>query len=291
MKKYLLILGLALLASCQKAEPKKNDVIEVAVNAKNTFDYIGTYKGILPCLDCQGMDVEITINENSTFCIKTKYQGKGENVYVQKGNFKWNKEGTIITLTDVKSGPNQYLVGKNTLNQLSGTGQKETGSLAAEYILTKKSAADTLTIETASENPAATVDLNSRIAATTSIEKVNPAVGKYPLAETKWKLVSLNSEKVIQKGKSVYYLKMKSKDGRFAALSGCNNILGYYVMPSSTTLTFSGITSTKSDCADEALESKFFTALAETHRYKIDKENMTFFGANKKPLAAFVVVK
>ena len=290
MKKYILLFLLVSIVSCQKQSVAEKKIVDT-YNAKISGNYIGTYKGTLPCLDCQGMETEITINENSTFCVKTKYLGKGEKVYVQKGNFKWNKEGTTIILTDIKNGPNQYLIGKNTLNQLSATGKKETGSLADEYILTKKSANDTLSIETASENPAATVDLNSRIATTTTIQKVNPAAGKYTLAETKWKLVSLNKEKVDQKGKDVYYLKLKSKDGRFVALSGCNTILGYFVMPSSTTLTFSGIISNKLACADMATESHFFTMLGLTNSYKLDGEALTLFDADKKELSKFEVVK
>ena len=290
MKKYILLFLLVSIVSCQKQSVADKKIVET-YNAKISGNYIGTYKGTLPCIDCQGMETEITINENATFCIKTKYLGKGEKVFIQKGNFKWNKQGTTIILTDIKSGPNHYLVGKNTLNQLSATGKKETGSLADEYILTKKSATATLSIETASKNSAATVDLNSRIATTTVIQKVNPAVGKYTLAETKWKLVSLNKEKVDQKGKDVYYLKLKSKDGRFVALSGCNTILGYFVMPSSTTLTFSGITSTKLACADLETESHFFTMLGLINSYKLDNETLTLFDADKKELSKFEVVK
>ena len=287
MKKYILLFLLVSIVSCQKQSVADKKIVET-YNAKISGNYIGTYKGTLPCIDCQGMETEIAINENSTFCIKTKYLGKGEKVYIQKGNFKWNKEGTTIILTDIKNGPNQYLVGKNILNQLSATGKKETGSLADEYILSKQPT-DTSDIETAGEDNGKTVDLNSRIATTTVIQKVNPAVGKYTLAETKWKLVSLNKEKVTQNGKDVYYLKMKSKDGRFVALSGCNNIIGYFVMPSSTTLSFSGITSTKMACADIVLESHFFTMLAETSCYKIDGKTLTFFGSDKKELSKFEV--
>jgi copper homeostasis protein (lipoprotein) len=289
MKKTLLFL-FVLTVGCQKQAVKKNDADDAAHNAKNSLDYVGTYKGILPCADCHGLETEIVINENSTFSLKTKYQGKGDKVYMQKGHFTWNKKGNIIILTDIKNAPNQYFVGEKTLTQLDMYGKKFTGSSAEEYILSKRQT-DTSTIETADENHPTTVDLNNRIATTTVIQKVNPAVGKYTLAETKWKLVGLNKEKLEVKAKDVYYIKLKSKDGRFVALSGCNSIIGYYVMPSSTTLSFSGITSTKMDCADTALESRFFTTLAETKGYKLDKEELVLFGEGKKILAEFKAVK
>jgi copper homeostasis protein (lipoprotein) len=284
----LFVLMMLTLVSCQKqsANDKKSTSNYIP---RNSEDYIGTYKGILPCADCKGLETEIAINENTTFSIKTKYQGKGEKVFVKKGHFTWNKKGDIIILTDVNE-PNQYFVGKNTITQLDIYGKKITGSLADEYILSKQPT-DTSDIETADTNDKVTVDLNSRIATTTVIQKVNPAVGKYPLAGTKWKLVSLNKKKVDQKGKNVYYIKLNSKDGRFVALSGCNNIIGKFVMPSASTLTFSGIVSNKMDCADVEMESYFSSMLAQTNTYKLNKEMLSLFGADKKELATFVVFK
>ena len=103
MKKYLLLFVLAFITACQQPAVKKNDTVATSHNAKNALDYVGTYKGILPCADCSGLETEIAINENATFCIKTKYQGKGDKVFVQKGNFTWNKKGNTIILTDIKT--------------------------------------------------------------------------------------------------------------------------------------------------------------------------------------------
>ena len=297
MKKYTLLFLLVFVVSCQQQTKNdtdsKVDSIKKAVsnlhNAKNSLDYIGTYKGILPCADCEGLDTEIAINENTTFSIKTKYQGKGDKVFVQKGHFTWNKKGDIIILTDIKNRANQYFVEKNKLTQLDISGKKITGNLADEYVLSKQPV-DTSDVETAEKNKV-TVDLDSRIVTTTVIENVNPAVGKFTLAGTKWKLISLNKKEVAKKGKNVYYIKLNSKDGRFVALSGCNNILGHYVMPSSTSLTFSGIVSNKMDCADRELESYFFTTLAETNSYKLENEILILFGADKKQLAKFEAIK
>lgn len=290
MKKTILLFVIILsFTACQKQSPVEKKAAVVVASPKSTGDFVGTYKGILPCADCQGLLTEIAINENATFSIKTKYQGKGEKVFVKKGHFTWNKKGDVIILTDV-SEPNKYLVGKNKITQLDIYGKKITGSLAAEYILSKQPT-DTSTIETAETEDKLTVDLDSRIATTTTIQKVNPAVGKYPLAETKWKLISVNKKAVQPKGKDVYYIKLKSKDGRFVAFSGCNNILGNYVMPSTSTLTFSGIISTKMACADMELESHFCSMLGLTRGYKIYNTILTLYGEDKAELGKFEVIK
>lgn len=290
MKKSILLFAIILsFVGCQKQTSTDKKAGAVVVSPKSTGNFTGTYKGILPCVDCQGLITEIAINENTTFSIKTQYQGKGEKVFVKKGHFTWNKKGDVIILTDANS-PNKYLVGKNKLTQLDIYGKINTGSLADEYILSKQPT-DTSDIETVETNDKVIVDLDSRIATTTTIQKVNPAVGKYPLAGTKWKLISLNKKKVDQSGKNVYYLKMNSKDGRFVALSGCNNVIGKFVMPSASRLTFSSIVSNKTDCADVELESYFSSMLAQTHIYKLEKETMSLFDEDKRQIAKFVVFK
>lgn len=289
MKKSLLLL-FVIMVGCQNQPAKKKESKDLSHNAKNSLDYVGTYKGILPCADCHGLETELVINENTTFCLKTKYQGKGDKVYMQKGNFTWNKSGTIIILTDIKNAPNKYFVGENTLTQLDMYGKKITGSLAEEYILAKQPA-DTSDIETASDDNATTVDLNSRIATTTSIEKVNPAIGKYTLAETKWKLVQLKGKAVNQNGKKPFTIKLNSKDGKFSAYMGCNSIGGNYAMPSADRLAFSNIFMTEMACTDMTLETNFSAILEQVEIYKLDKETLTFFTGNKRILAKFEVIK
>lgn len=276
--------------STQDSIAKVDSLSNVAAhNAKNSLDYIGTYKGILPCADCEGLETTICINENNTYNIKTLYQGKGEKVFEQKGAFSWNKAGNTIVLDDVKNGPNQYFVGENTLTQLTMSGEKVTGNLAAQYILAKQpnSNADIETTETNKE----TVDLNSRIEAQTVIKKVNPAIGKATLAETKWKLITLNGKVVTHKAKKDYFIELNSKDGRFTAYAGCNNIMGSYVMPSAFGLSFSNVAMTRMACPNMDLESRFSKILEETDRYTIKDNILKLHKGKTLVLATFEPLK
>ena len=138
----------------------------------------------------------------------------------------------------------------------------------------------------------ATVDLNSRIVTTTEIKKVNPAVGKYTLAETKWKLVWLNKKKqIVQNGNKVYFLKLNSKDARFTAFAGCNSIAGNYIMPSSETIDFSDVIMTQMACADMTLEDIFGAMLVQARTFKLEKNTLTFFGDGKKVLSKFEAIQ
>jgi heat shock protein HslJ len=303
MKAKLLFytLLLSFFISCQKqtadsAVSSKDSIAKVdsvsnivAHTAKNSLDYVGTYKGILPCADCEGLETVICINENNTFNIKTQYQGKGEKVFEQKGTFSWNKEGNTIVLDGVKNGPNQYFVGENTLTQLDLSGKRITGDLASAYVLAKQPMQNP-EIETTLEEKK-TVDLNNRIEAQTEIKKVNPAIGKVTLAETKWKLITLNGKVVSQKGTKDYFLKLNSKDGRFSAYAGCNSITGSYVMPSAFGLSFSNAAMTRMACRDMDLETRFSKVLEATDRYII-KDNILKLQKGKTTiLATFEPIK
>lgn len=303
MKAKLLLFSLSLAAfigcnkqtndnvSSQDSIAKHDSIDKVtAHNAKKMLAYVGTYKGILPCADCEGLETTICINENHTYNIKTHYQGKGDKVFEQKGTFSWNKTGTAIVLDDSNNGPNQYLLGKNTLTQLDLSGKKITGELASHYVLSKQPT-ENAEIETNTLKNNETVDLNSRMEAHTVIKKVNPAVGKVTLAETKWKLMTLNGKLVSPSGKKEYFIKLNSKDGMFSAFAGCNSIGGSYVMPSAFGLSFSEIVMTEMACANNTIETRFTSMLGKVDRYTLNDNILELKKGKKEVLATFEPTK
>lgn len=284
MKKNIFLLFLLCVMSCQKQAAKKNTIDIVYRNDKNSLNFIGIYKGILPCPDCEGIETTITINENFTYSIVTKYLGKGEKMFVKKGTFSRNKSGNIIIFNFKKNVPHLYFIDKNSLTQLDVSGKKITGSLASDYILIKQKAVFN-DVENESQTKT-TVDLNNRMEVTATIQKVNPATGKFTLAETKWKLKALNGKVISNKNKK-YFLKLNSKDGRFTAFVGCNSIAGDYVMATFDTIDFSEVIMTRMACKDMTLEDKFGAMLVQVKNYKLDKETLILLGEQKKELAKF----
>ncbi len=106
-------------------------------NAANALDVAGTYKGILPCADCSGIDMEIVLNTNGTYVLKTVYLGKKELTTNEfSGKYLWNTAGNTITLEGVEK-PNTYFVGENYLAKLDMNGERISGELAPKYILKK----------------------------------------------------------------------------------------------------------------------------------------------------------
>ncbi len=294
-KKTVLVLSLlALLTGCQKQSKVENQSkVETQLigipNANKLVNYQGTYKGVLPCADCEGIEMSITLNENATYAIKSQYLGKGNKIFEQHGTFSWNKAGSIVIFDNIDNAPNQYVVEKNALTQLDMEGKIITGSSATKYVLTKQKAVSETTVAPELEKPV--VNLNNKIVAQTVIKQVNPAVGKVTLAETKWKLIQLYGKKVKHRGTPIYSLKLNSKDGRFSAYAGCNTLGGNYVMPSPAALSFSNTLSTMMVCDKMDTEKRFSKMLGETESYTLQDNILQFKKGKKEVLATFVPSK
>lgn len=145
MKKGILLFASVLfLASCG-SNSKKEEVVETVTetvevadpihNAENSLDYEGAYNGELPTASGEGMKVTITLGKND-YTKEVLYIGKETTPTKTTGTYKWDENGTIITL-EGEDKPNQYFVGENTLTQLDIEGNKITGDMADKYVLSK----------------------------------------------------------------------------------------------------------------------------------------------------------
>ena len=149
MKIIIVLAACLLFVSCKKeikqVEIKPDSIVEVGVdtlsisdNSQNSLDWQGTYKGVTPCADCEGIETEIILNLDLTYVMKTKYLGKGDGkVFEEKGSFVWDKSGGNIILKGSKGGPSQYKVGENQLIQLDMDGKVIEGDIAEMFILKK----------------------------------------------------------------------------------------------------------------------------------------------------------
>jgi uncharacterized lipoprotein NlpE involved in copper resistance len=106
--------------------------------AQNSLDVVGTYKGVVPCADCEGIETSVMLHADNTYMLHTSYLGKsGGKGLDLNGNFKWI-DGFTIELEGVTDAPSKYFVSENKLIQLDMQGKKIEGELADKYILTKQ---------------------------------------------------------------------------------------------------------------------------------------------------------
>ncbi|MCH7403183.1 copper resistance protein NlpE [Belliella kenyensis] len=141
-----------LLGSCQQSTQSEVIVVDDEVfegedlgqgfidhhNALNSLDYMGVYKGVLPCADCEGIETIIELESGNSYVKKTIYLGKKDQQVIESsGTFSWLEDGNTIIL-ETEDEPNKYLVGENVLFHLDMDGNRITGELADNYRLVKE---------------------------------------------------------------------------------------------------------------------------------------------------------
>ncbi|GMO57556.1 MAG: hypothetical protein Ta2A_03070 [Treponemataceae bacterium] len=139
MKKVILVLiavfSLLGLDAC-KPKNKADTAIDAAHNSRNSVNWDGVYRGVIPAADGPGINVEIVLRLDETYSIGYQYVDRGEESFTEAGTFQWNDAGSAIEL-DVKNMPPHYQVGENRLIQLDMSGEKITGDFADDYVLEK----------------------------------------------------------------------------------------------------------------------------------------------------------
>lgn len=145
MKKTILsAMVLALMVfttSCTKnkekeetVKPQTEEVVDMHTS-ENSLDWAGTYEGVLPCADCEGIKTSITLQDDKTFEETSEYLGKKSN-FKEKGTFEWDKTGSIVTLK-YKDTQHSYKVAEGSIILLDQEGKEISGDLAKNYILNK----------------------------------------------------------------------------------------------------------------------------------------------------------
>lgn len=223
-------------------------------NSMTSLDWDGTYQGILPCADCEGIQTVIKLNKDLTYYIQTKYLGKDEKIFESSGQFIWNMEGSKITQHDTDDTESKtYLVGENFIKQLDVSGNAIIGSLAEKYILRK-------------------VD--------------NQITEKY------WKLVELHGKKVKpdEWNKREPHMILKAENNRVHGSGGCNTFNGRYELKEGNRIFFSKIASTLMACENMAVEREFFNVLETVDNYNLVGDTLILNKARMAPLARFEAV-
>jgi len=132
-----LVMCLLLLGSCG-AEPTQGSSMTPDIHSSRiSLDWTGTYRGTLPCADCEGIDTSVTLFEDGRYARQTSYLGKGAEPVTDEGRFVWDASGEKITLEPKDGWPQMYEVGENVLIHLDREGHRIDGDLSDRYRLVK----------------------------------------------------------------------------------------------------------------------------------------------------------
>ncbi len=110
--------------------------VDKAHNSQNSVDWNGTYKGVVPCADCPGIETTIVLNKDETFSYTGVYQESDTKVE-DTGKFMWHDNGSVVHLMG-KQVNMKLKVGENRLFSLDQDGKPIEGPLKDKYILEKQ---------------------------------------------------------------------------------------------------------------------------------------------------------
>lgn len=108
---------------------------------------VGTWRGVIPCADCPGINYNLSLNANNTFEETLVYQDRDVQPFTRTGTWRIN-EGQVELGSANNSGTSRFsLTPEGNLNMLDQEGKPVTSELAPMYLLRR----DTTLIE---DNPA-----------------------------------------------------------------------------------------------------------------------------------------
>ena len=74
-------------------------------SSQNSLDWYGVYSGVIPCADCEGIEVRIALKRDGSFTRNLRYLGKEQNGFSDEGKLIWDESGNKITLKRRKRRP------------------------------------------------------------------------------------------------------------------------------------------------------------------------------------------
>ncbi|MDY0344057.1 MAG: copper resistance protein NlpE N-terminal domain-containing protein [Lentimicrobium sp.] len=263
MKNYTLLaltIGIAIiLGSCKTNNKMQTPDIPLFVgdNSATSLDWPGTYTGTLPCADCEGILTTLVLNADLTYELSTRYSGKSTETYTDKGKFKWNELGNIITLEGIENRSSKFFVGENKVLQLDMQGQPVTGVLADKYMLNKQ------------------------------VSGLTDAA----LTGKRWKLIEINGAPVKDNGQEEpVFIEFQKEENKVNGFAGCNHYFGNYELKEGNRITFSKIASTMMACPDLDREQELFKIFETADNYTIYGNELTLNKARMAPLAKFALI-
>lgn len=255
--KTIMVIAVALLTinACTNTSKKSDESAVDMHSSQISLDWAGTYSGVTPCADCEGIETELTLSADDTYKLVTTYLGTEEenNSFTKEGNFSWVDDGNSVKLDGFQEGEGSalYKVEENRVRHLDLEGNIIEGELANHYILAKEG---------------------------------NPAV-----EDKKWQLVELNG-KAVEGDAENYYIIFHSEDNRVEAKANCNVLAYNYKIKNEFRVELEQGISTLMACPEGSIEDEYREVLNTVDNLSTDGETLTLNKARMAPMARFVLV-
>lgn len=77
----------------------------------NDLAWVGDYKGLLPCADCEGIETELELKANNTYELSEEYVGKQSDTFKAKGNFSFDADQSNVITLDNQGQNRKFFIG------------------------------------------------------------------------------------------------------------------------------------------------------------------------------------
>ena len=115
--------------SAQQAQP------EEAAKAEAPKKHVGEFSGKVPCADCPGIEMKLTLNEDGSFLLDETYLEKKDGQFNAKGSYEVSADGAFVTLKEEGNDkPRVFLVEEDAVYLVEKVGDAK----KPEYKLAKK---------------------------------------------------------------------------------------------------------------------------------------------------------
>ena len=98
--------------------------------------WTGTYRGMLPCPDCEGLRISLSLFKDATYELQTEQIGSDKR-FERRGSFTFNGDETRITLDANGQNRSFDILPPNRLRMLGKDAAPITGPDAEKFILRK----------------------------------------------------------------------------------------------------------------------------------------------------------
>lgn len=97
--------------------------------ADDSQEFRGVFYGYLPCDDCAGVKMTLSLKNKQNYLLVTQYARESNKEYYNKGKYVWDEENKLVTLTARKDGEIQKyrIKSEGELVLLKPDGQKLEG--------------------------------------------------------------------------------------------------------------------------------------------------------------------
>ncbi|MGP8304899.1 copper resistance protein NlpE N-terminal domain-containing protein [Vibrio sp. YIC-376] len=147
MIKYssIIVLALAFGTGCvdknlPNSEPEqtlevsqKTIVTNTNYNARDSIDWNGIYKGIVPCEDCSATHLLVELKNDGHYSLGRSYFDKMSATVMEEGGINWNEAGSILQI-----GEYRFLVEENKLFLVDQDEKSKMDGKGKPYVLNKE---------------------------------------------------------------------------------------------------------------------------------------------------------